>query len=831
MVNEAIFGLLHTSSDFSIGISAAQFASQGGFSLVLPATGNGVFIGLTSATAGLTGGNGYPNGSGAVAATEGELSWNLSDKLSWQRGRHELQFGGEFFVARYRFTYQPLVPVVTFGFDATSDPARSLFTTASFPGASTANLLDAQYLYALLTGRVSQIYNQLAAQSGTGDYVVNGPTDRRSHLSEAGAFVQDAIRLTPNLTLNAGLRYEVQFPFQPDNSLYSIATVADACGVSGQGPGIGGRPCNFFQPGTLTGVTPTYKQYIAGTNGYQIDFDNVAPSVGIAWLPGVKQGWLRTLLGDPEQATVRAAYAVAYNREGLADLAAPFAANASTTIDHVRSAGNGNLVPAAELPLLVSETSRMGPGAGPAAPQFPLPVVRTSGVNLFEANWRVGAVHSYSAGVQRPISRDTAIEIRYVGTRGVNLLENEDWNEPNLIESGFLDEFRRAQANLYANIAAGRGATFAYSGGSDTSPLPIFLGYFNGSAAAADPSRYTGGNWTSTTFLGFLQRLNPNPLGFLSTGMNGLYGNAGRRANAAAAGLAPNLFVLNPDVNAVTVRTSRGGTRYDGLQIELRRRMARGLSMNINYTLSRTLVARLDTIRSERAYVPALSAVPRSFKLAAMYEVPFGRGRRFGAETSGWVDALAGGWMVSATGKVTSGRVLDFGNVRLIGMTIDELRREFRYRIAPAPPGVRPAATVYVLPQDIIDNTIRAFTIGVNGYTGTPPTGRYFAPANGPDCIQVVRGDCAPKALTVTAPMFSRFDLGLRKQVGLGARRLLSIEIDVLNLFNAINFNPVALPGNPANADGYRVTTSYADVGNTYDPGSRVGQVVLRFNW
>ena len=36
-------------------------------------------------------------------------------------------------------------------------------------------------------------------------------------------------------------------------------------------------------------------------------------------------------------------------------------------------------------------------------------------------------------------------------------------NKDNLIENGFLDEFKRAQANLRANIAAGRGNTFAYT--------------------------------------------------------------------------------------------------------------------------------------------------------------------------------------------------------------------------------------------------------------------------------------------------------------------------------------------------------------------------------
>ena len=44
-----------------------------------------------------------------------------------------------------------------------------------------------------------------------------------------------------------------------------------------------------------------------------------------------------------------------------------------------------------------------------------------------------------------------------------------------------------------------------------------------------------------------------------------------------------------------------------------------------------------------------------------------------------------------------------------------------------------------MLPQDVIDNTVKAFNVSATSPTGYgplgPPTGRYFAPANGPDCI------------------------------------------------------------------------------------------------
>ena len=53
-------------------------------------------------------------------------------------------------------------------------------------------------------------------------------------------------------------------------------------------------------------------------------------------------------------------------------------------------------------------------------------------------------------------------------------------NEISITDNGFVQEFRKAQANLQANIAAGRGATFAYTGAPGTSPLPTFLAFFNG---------------------------------------------------------------------------------------------------------------------------------------------------------------------------------------------------------------------------------------------------------------------------------------------------------------------------------------------------------------
>ena len=55
-------------------------------------------------------------------------------------------------------------------------------------------------------------------------------------------------------------------------------------------------------------------------------------------------------------------------------------------------------------------------------------------------------------------------------------------------------------------------------------------------------------------------------------------------------------------------------------------------------------------------------------------------------------------------------------------------------------------------------------------------------------------------------------------------------RVDVLNLFDNVNFNPVA-PTLARGATIFQATTAYRDPDNTFDPGGRLGQLVFRLNW
>jgi len=139
-----------------------------------------------------------------------------------------------------------------------------------------------------------------------------------------------------------------------------------------------------------------------------------------------------------------------------------------------------------------------------------------------------------------------------------------------------------------------------------------------------------------------------------------------------------------------------------------------------------------------------------------------------------------------------------------------------------------------MLPEEVILNTRRAFSTSNTTTTGYStslgvPEGRYIAPANSADCIQVKAGDCAPRNVMMLAPWFKRFDVGAAKRFGTGGSTNIELRFDMLNVFDTPNFSPIANPGNGATI--FRVTAAYTDASNTYDPGGRIGQLTFRFNW
>jgi hypothetical protein len=221
-------------------------------------------------------------------------------------------------------------------------------------------------------------------------------------------------------------------------------------------------------------------------------------------------------------------------------------------------------------------------------------------------------------------------------------------------------------------------------------------------------------------------------------------------------------------------------------------------------------------------------------KANMVYDLPFGRGRRFASEAGGVLDRIVGDWSVGLTGIVRSGTLVELGNFRLVGMTAEDVRKMYQVRIDEN-------GDVYMFPQDVIEETIKAFSTSATsatGYGGSgAPTGRYFAPANGPDCIEVAPtnitnnnsategfGDCGAGSLVVTGPLFQQYDLAVSKRVRLFGRSNAEFRIEALNVLNHHNFSPVGgISG--TNLTNYEV----GDLLGTNT--SRLIQFIARFNF
>ena len=159
--------------------------------------------------------------------------------------------------------------------------------------------------------------------------------------------------------------------------------------------------------------------------------------------------------------------------------------------------------------------------------------------------------------------------------------------------------------------------------------------------------------------------------------------------------------------------------------------------MNTSYTYSKGYqndfyAFRKPYVEREQNYTngsASLGNVRHNMSVNWVYDLPFGRGRKWGSGAGGALNRLIGDWSIMGLVRWQSGRMVDFGNVRLIGFTTDDLRSWMSVRKT-TDPNNQYRTLVWWLPQDIIDNTVKAYSVSATGYTAGTPEGRYFSPAN-----------------------------------------------------------------------------------------------------
>ena len=847
LVNEMRYGFIGGTSLFFAGVNKSQFENQGGYSLGLNNFASG---GLTLSNVTST----------AAPSRRHTPVRQFTNNLNWINGSHSFSFGGNFTKITYWNQALTVVPTAVFTISQTLDAGGF----APFSGLPSAQQTAAAQLYNLISGRLTAINANARLNEDSLKYSYLGDLESRAKQIEYGYYAQDSWRIAPSLTLNLGLRWEVQGPFTGLNDTWATIPFEDLYGESGFG--------NLFKPGTLTGHPSTYALFGKDYKAYKTDYGNFAPTIGVAWSPNFENGFLRRIAGNSGQTVIRAGYSVAFNREGVGVFTAVTGGNPGGTLTANRNLTLGNLPVGTYL-----RQGPFSPPSFPAQPIYPNTGLITDAVNAFDPNLKIGRIHSWTFSIQRELTPNTVFEIRYIGNRGRDLWRQYDLNEVNMIENGVLAEWQLAQANLRANIlnnrcqpglvsspinvpanhtfVAGCQANFAYMGpNTGTFPLPITLGYFQGlsASAAGAASNYTATNFRSSTFYNSMNPLNPNPGTFGSN----LAGTAFDSRRTGANALFPiNHFLVNPGKRGgAFIVDNSGESFYDAMTIELRRRLSRGLLIQANYTFGKAMA---NTYQSSSSVFDQPSTlrnfdlrrgvapfdITHSIKTNFIYELPFGQGRKFFTGARGIVNGLVGGWGFNGNIRIQSGNPFSMGNVQLVGMSKKELQEAVGvYR--------DPDGFIYVFPKDIRENTVKAFnsSISINAPTGQPstvniaytqgvPSGRFIAPFGFDNCAQAFTGGCGFANLVLKGPSFFRSDLSIVKKVRFNERMNLELRGEFLNAFNNINFL-VGAAGNDLNTLGGftssafgRMTNAYQDLSTTNDPGGRLVQLVMRFNF
>jgi hypothetical protein len=599
---------------------------------------------------------------------------NLSDNVVWQHKSHNMSFGVSFYREQDHYWNPPQgYDNVVFG-DANGDPMNNVFNVSN-PALSTATpgqIGSMQGYYAILTGDITFVGGSHPINPKTKTYQQFGALNLDELQKGWGLHFQDSWRVRPNLTVNYGLRWDFTGDDHDLNGIYYSPTQAGLWGPSG--------PNNLFNPGSLPG--DPNPSYIARGHAYSPWNVSPQPNLGIAWSPQFTEGFLGKLTGGGKT-VFRAGYSLRRYTEQYqsywqyaSNFGSFFYQNYQTQGAAFVAPGNFQagsvhfnqyLTDRSSIPPFLVTPSSYSAQISEASQAWQSPF---QGMNPHIAQ---PYIQSWNVGFQRELGKSNAIEVRYVGNRGVHEWVGENLNEVNIFENGFLQQFKAAQANLAINQANGI-TSFANNGFAGQQAMPIFDAAF-----AGEPS---GGPGVPLFDYGpnnpFIQELQLGQVGTMANQIASPFGfNANYFCNlispssvaggacqnnlqysGTGANYPVNLFQVNP-YNAgsgVGYLTSAGYSNYNGLQLEFRQRQWHGMQFNANYTWSKNLaLTQQYTLRNLRlAYGPTPNDHRNVMNVYGTYDIPFGKGRPF-LNGNGLLDRVVGGWTVGTVLTYMSG--------------------------------------------------------------------------------------------------------------------------------------------------------------------------------
>ena len=697
------------------------------------------------------------------------------DNYAWVRGNHQFRFGGEFRqVVADSFVDDTIYPRITIGTNASNPNGLS---TANLPGISAAELTIASAIFNSVTGLVGSIQQGYNHTSPTSGYVAGVPENYTPVQQNLAFYGQDSWKIRRNLTVQLGVRWEYQGPYDARNGLVLLPQT-NLAGLFGVTPISGSPVGNLFHPGNTTGATDSLLTLQGGSNGhptYNRDLNNFGPFIGIAYSPG-----------NESKTVIRASFSTHYVQEGLTFFDLATTNNTGLFTQAVNSTPTGVFAGSA--------TSSQIPAA--IGGSFPVSQLAnwinfggTSSLLNFDPNLRTPYVFEWNFGVQRELGRHWVGEARYVGNHAVKQYRIWNANELDLNNNGLLQEFQNAQNNMVIDAANGKSGSFAYNGLPGQTPTPILDKLFAGVAASSA--------YSSSTFLTNLNQNNIYTM-FNSIRTSPTYRTNVMGANGLGAsnGLPLNFFVANPWATSAFQTNNASWSEFDGLEVEVRRRFS-GLTVQGNYTFSKVLSdTTFGASQSNNQNYQSLQNtgldkfinginVTHSVGVSFSYMLPVGKGQRFLGGMNRFGNSILGGWQLLGFTHWSTGAPFTLSSnrsttgwgstnpVSVKNMTAGQLQSDIgRFETPTGVYFINPASGLF---------TIKGGTSTANFCTAGQTTPCFVEPAPGQT------GNLSFNDITL--PHLFDQDLSIVKDTHITERLKFQIRLEAFDVFNNVNFS------------------------------------------
>jgi Carboxypeptidase regulatory-like domain/TonB dependent receptor len=747
VVTTVTFGYLRESDNFR-GIGGefsnfnSLFASTG-----LPSYLNNGFGTLPDiAIAGYSTGNAGANlGSAAFSITrEGQDAYHLGGSAGWVRGRHELKFGGEWRARRINHG-NPGWPSGFFDFDYSG---TSQISSEQTSGDGLASFLTGVGSFNGGTGGCTP------CQQGFNNFV-------STQSFQYASFVQDNYKVSSKLTLNLGLRYEINAPrterFNRMNSLNPTAesplqlTAAQLAIAQSDGVQQSALQTLSNLVGTEVFVTPSNRQ------NYDYDFKDIQPRFGLAYQL-------------PKGFVIRGGYGIYFStpRSGAAGTG-PWGYQGYNiqppwlTTFNLDRATPYNLISNTSCAFTPPYSCGVAPPPGNSLGAFndigaaavgPIPAISQN--TPYEQAW--------SFGFQKEIPGKILLDLTYIGKKGTHVYLG-GFRDQNILPQSIASSLSPTDlGNLYNLV-----------------PNPFYFNPAANPGVACDPTHYIC-----------------------------------NQASSLAAPQVPEFQLLLPHPQYTNFQGDSppiANSIYHALQIRAEKEFTNGLQFLMTYTYAKSIDDASSTddsvvflgggflntgtilsvqnpydLRGERA--ESVFDIPQVFQFSYVYELPVGHGRHFGRSMNPILDAFVGGWQTNGIIRIDDGRPI-----------LPLLYSEINFFNSGNIPtfGQRPELTG---PLQVTGGAPEKFSV-----TNSDPTVSYFANSSqaNPGVLTTptnfTLGSAARTLSTVRQPGARDTSMSLFKDFSLGRVRegmKLQFRAESFNTFNHPHFaGPDSLVGSP----------------------------------